>query len=980
MRLKGGYSLLFTGGGLQMSVYDPHAIEAKWQEYWESNKIFRTPDVSPKPKLYVLDMFPYPSGEGLHVGHPEGYSATDMYSRFQRMRGYNVLHPMGYDAFGLPAEQYAISTGTHPRITTERNIANIRRQIKRLGFSYDWDREFASTDPEYVRWTQWIFLLLFNTWFDRSFKWVDASGKNRIGKGRPISELPISEAVRSQGEAAVRLYQDSFRLAYQAESPVNWCAELGTVLSDEEVIDGRSERGNHPVQRVPLRQWMLRITAYADRLIEDLDILQWPEPIKEMQKNWVGRSEGAEVDFFIGKPEDFENWKASCLKTGFSNAPGPNAVRIYTTRPDTLFGATYMVLAPEHPLVDRLTTDEHRKNVDEYRQSVTGISEEDRIAGRGLKSGVFTGGFAVNPVNGNRIPIWIADYVLVSYGTGAIMAVPGHDQRDLEFAQTFKLPVRAVVMPSADWLNKTQNCLDEMEKTQSGQAASINRTKPAPLTSESYEKCIGDLPQAFVDDGIGMQSANQEVSLNGLPTVQAKAKMTEWLAHAGIGCGAVKYKLRDWLFSRQRYWGEPIPILHELDYDGKPTPLIKAVDENELPVLLPELEDFKPTGRPEGPLQKAKDWIRVERDGRQYLRETNTMPQWAGSCWYYLRFCDPKNNRKAWDPEKEHYWMPVDLYVGGAEHAVLHLLYSRFWHKALFDRGYVSTMEPFHRLVNQGMILSVTYRTAEGRIVPYSQIRFEEGKALHAETGEELSGETEKMSKSRGNVIPVDVPIQRYGSDTTRLYEMFMGPLETTKPWSMQGVEGISRFLNRSWRMIVDESSDQMQINPKVASTDVAPSEDQLRVLHKTIQSVTQGMESLSFNTAISRLMEFVNFFTGQDIRPHSCMESFVLMLSPMAPHIAEELWQVLGHSESLAYAPWPGFDPKYVEESTIEMPVQINGRVRGRITVAANATNEEMELAALADPKVIKYLEGSAIRKTIVVPKKLINIVASGS
>jgi leucyl-tRNA synthetase len=976
MRPKGRYSLSFTGGGLQMPVYDPRIIEARWQEYWELNKTFRAPDISSKPKLYVLDMFPYPSGEGLHVGHPEGYSATDMYCRYQRMRGYNVLHPMGYDAFGLPAEQYAINTGTHPGITTARNIANIRRQIKQLGFSYDWDREFASTDPEYVRWTQWIFLLLFNTWFDRDFKWVDASGKSRIGKGRPISDLPVPETIRSQGEAAVRLYQDSFRLAYQAESPVNWCAELGTVLADEEVIDGRSERGNHPVQRVPLRQWMLRITAYADRLVEDLDFLQWPEPIKEMQKNWVGRSEGAEVDFFIGRPENFDGWKASRLKAGFSDEPGTDAIRIYTTRPDTLFGATYMVLAPEHPLVDRLTTGEHQDEVGRYRRSVAETSEEDRIAGRGLKSGVFTGGFAINPVNGNKIPVWIADYVLISYGTGAIMAVPGHDQRDLEFAQTFKLPVRAVVMPSPGWLQKMQDALEEMAKTPVENAPAIQE----PLTSESYARCIGDLPLAFVDDGVGMQSANPEISLNGLPTAQAKSTMTEWLVQAGIGRAAIKYKLRDWLFSRQRYWGEPIPILHELDAEGNLTPLIKAVDEGELPVLLPELEDFKPTGRPEGPLVKAMDWIRVERNGSRYLRETNTMPQWAGSCWYYLRFCDPKNDRKAWDPEKERYWMPVDLYVGGAEHAVLHLLYSRFWHKVLYDRGYVSTMEPFHRLVNQGMILSVTYRTAEGRVVPYNQIRFEESKALHAETGEELSGETEKMSKSRGNVIPVDVPIQRYGSDTTRLYEMFMGPLETTKPWSMQGVEGISRFLNRSWRMIVDESADRMQLNPKVTSNDIAPSEEQMRVLHKTIQQVTQGMESLSFNTAISRLMEFVNFFTGQDARPRTCMESFVLMLSPMAPHIAEELWQVLGHSDSIAYAPWPGFDPKYVAESTIEMPVQINGRVRGRITVAADATNEEMEQAALADSRVMKYLEGNKIRKVIIVPKKLINIVAAGN
>jgi leucyl-tRNA synthetase len=954
MRLKPKiFSVVY--GGLQMPAYDPHAVEARWQEYWGRNRSFSTLDASPKPKLYVLDMFPYPSGEGLHVGHPEGYSATDMYCRFQRMRGYNVLHPMGYDAFGLPAEQYAIETGTHPRITTERNIANIRRQIKQLGFSYDWDREFASTDPEYVRWTQWIFLLLFDTWFDPDCAWVDAAGKRRIGRGRPIAELPVPEPIRSRGEEALRRYQDSFRLAYQAESPVNWCPALGTVLADEEVINGRSERGNHPVQRILLRQWMLRITVYADRLVEDLETLQWPEPIKEMQKNWVGRSEGTEVDFFIGAADAFGDWRSARAKSGFPEEAGPDAVRIYTTRPDTLFGATYMVLAPEHSWVDRLTAPSHRKQVAEYRQRVAETSEEDRIAGRGVKSGVFTGSYATNPASGERIPVWIADYVLISYGTGAIMAVPGHDQRDLEFARQFGLPVRAVVMPSSDWLSKMLQ-------------------GPTSHSAESYAASIGDLPEAFVEDGVGMQSANQEVSLNGLPTPQAKIKITKWLENSGIGRAAIKYKLRDWLFSRQRYWGEPIPILHEIDSEGKPTGLTRAVPEDELPVLLPELEDFKPTGRPGGPLEKATGWIRVRREGREYLRETNTMPQWAGSCWYYLRFCDPRNRQRAWDPERERYWMPVDLYVGGAEHAVLHLLYSRFWHKVLFDRGYVSTMEPFQRLVNQGMILSITYRTAAGRIVPYNQIRFEEGKALHAETDEELTGETEKMSKSRGNVIPVDVPIQRYGSDTTRLYEMFMGPLETTKPWSMQGVEGISRFLNRAWRMIIDESADRMQLNPKVTRKD--PNEDQLRVLHKTIRSVTQDMENLSFNTAISRLMEFVNYFTGQDSRPHLCLESLVLLLAPMAPHISEELWQALGHSESLAYAPWPSLDPKYVEESVIEMPIQINGRVRGRITVAAEATRSEIEAVALADPRVKKHLEGGSIRKVIIVPKKLVNIV----
>ncbi|MBN1569034.1 MAG: leucine--tRNA ligase [Acidobacteria bacterium] len=945
-----------------MPAYNAHAIEEKWQQYWEENSSFRAPDVSAKPKLYVLDMFPYPSGEGLHVGHPEGYSATDMYCRFKRMKGFNVLHPMGYDAFGLPAEQYAIETGTHPRVTTERNIANIRRQIKRLGFSYDWDREFASTDTGYMRWTQWIFLLLFDTWFDRACEWTDTAGRKRTGKGRPISELPVPGTIRSQGDKAVRLYQDSHRLAYQAESPVNWCAALGTVLADEEVINGRSERGNHPVQRIPLRQWMLRITEYADRLVEDLDTLQWPDPIKEMQRNWVGRSEGAEVDFFIDKESGFKDWMAARSGSGFPGDAGSDAIRIYTTRPDTLFGATYMVLAPEHPLVDRLTASEYRKEVDAYRQRVAETSEEDRIAGRGEKSGVFTGGYAINPVTGERIPIWIADYVLISYGTGAIMAVPGHDQRDFEFARAFKLPIRAVVAPPEDWLNKMQGKMKE--------------TLSIPLTIENYAQCIGDLPEAFIEDGKGMQSANPGISINGLPTVEAKAKITAWLANRGIGCPAIKYKLRDWLFSRQRYWGEPIPILHELDAEGNPTGATRAVEPEELPVLLPEMEDFKPTGRPGGPLEKATQWIRIEKDGRRYLRETNTMPQWAGSCWYYLRFCDPKNERAAWDPAKEKYWMPVDLYVGGAEHAVLHLLYSRFWHKVLFDRGYVSTMEPFRRLINQGMILSVTYRTSEGRIVPYSKIRFDEGKAFHAETGEELAGETEKMSKSRGNVIAVDVPIQKYGADTTRLYEMFMGPLEATKPWSIQGVEGISRFLGRAWRMIVDESAETMQLNPKVAPKETAPTEGQLRVLHKTIQAVTQDMENLSFNTAISRLMEFVNYFTGQEIRPHSCMESFVLLLSPMAPHICEELWQALGHAESLFYESWPALDARYIQESTMEIPVQINGKIRGRVIAPVQATGSELEQAALADPRIQKFLAGAAVRKVIIVPKKLINIV----
>ncbi len=960
-----------------MPVYNPQAIEAKWQKYWEENKIFKASHDSQKPKLYVLDMFPYPSGEGLHVGHPEGYSATDMYCRYQRMNGYNVLHPWGYDAFGLPAEQFAIKTGTHPRITTERNIANIRRQVKQLGFSYDWDREFATTDPEYMHWTQWIFLLLFDTWFDGSCEWTDNSGRKRKGKGRPIADLPVPEYIRAQGNDAVRRYQDSFRLAYEAESPVNWCPELGTVLADEEVINGRSERGDYPVERIPLRQWMLRITAYADRLVEDLEPLEWPESIKEMQKNWVGRSEGAEVDFFIGTSRtDYDKWISDRLKSGLPDDPGPNAIRIYTTRPDTLFGATYMVLAPEHPLVDKLTADSCRREVDAYQKVAAATSEEDRIAGRGEKSGVFTGSFAINPVTGEPIPIWIADYVLISYGTGAIMAVPGHDQRDFEFARKFKLPIRAVVMPPDEWLQQMQTSYDELQKGSPVKLRRTDRPQRLRINRDDFAKCIGELPEAFVGDGEGMQSANPGVSLNGLATPQAKREITQWLVHSGLGCAAVKYKLRDWLFSRQRYWGEPIPILREIDSDGNPTDLIKAVGVEELPVPLPELQDFKPTGRPAGPLEKATDWIRVERAGHTYLRETNTMPQWAGSCWYYLRFCDPQNSHRAWDPQIERYWMPVDLYVGGAEHAVLHLLYSRFWHKVLFDRGYVSTMEPFQRLINQGMILSTTYRTSEGRIVPYAEIRFEEGKALHATSGDALAGETEKMSKSRGNVIPVDIPIQRYGADTTRLYEMFMGPLEATKPWSMQGVEGISRFLNRAWRMIVDEAEDKNRLNPKVLSGPKTPEEDQLRVMHKTIRSVTEDIKRLSFNTAISRLMEFVNYFTGQNKRPKICMENFVLLLSPMAPHIAEELWQILGHSESLSFEAWPKFDVKYTQESLIEIPIQINAKVRGRIMAAPDANDSELEQAALSDPRIKKYLEGRTVKKMIIVPKKLISIV----
>jgi leucyl-tRNA synthetase len=718
---------------------------------------------------------------------------------------------------------------------------------------------------------------------------------------------------------------------------------------------------------------MLRITAYADRLVEDLDSLDWPEPIKDMQRNWVGRSEGAEADFFVNpadKGPGFKAWQVARAKNGFPTQPDEQSLRIYTTRPDTLFGATYMVLAPEHPFVDRVTTPDRRSEVDAYRRQVASMSEEDRIAGRGEKSGVLTGGHAINPVNGQPIPIWIADYVLISYGTGAIMAVPGHDERDFEFANKFGLPIRAVVMPPDEWL------------------------RDAGVSRSDYISRIGALPSAYCDVATAIQSANESISLNGLPTPEAKVAITDWLSSSGIGRRAVKYKLRDWLFSRQRYWGEPFPIVHELDSAGNPTGLTRAVPVGHLPVRLPELEDYKPTGRPEPPLEKAAEWLHLlDPDGQklqrelsslttsdrsaakvQYRRETNTMPQWAGSCWYYLRFCDPRNSEVAWDQAQEKYWMPVDLYVGGAEHAVLHLLYSRFWHKVLFDRGHTSTMEPFQRLVNQGMILSVSYYDSTNRIVPYSRIRFGDAKAVNEETGEELTGQTEKMSKSRGNVIPVDIPLGQYGADTTRLYEMFMGPLEATKPWSMQGVEGISRFLNRAWRMVVQEDAEELRMNPAIQ--DDSPNEQQLRLLHKTIQVVTEDIESLRFNTAISRLMEFVNYFTGLQVRPRACIEPFVLMLAPLAPHIAEEMWQALGHQASIAYEPWPTYDPNLTREDTVEVPVQINGKVRSRIVIAADAAREEMERAARSDAKIQTALEGKSVKKVIVVPAKLVNLV----
>lgn len=885
-----------------MPRYNPAVVEPKWQKYWEENRTFACPRLPRGRKLYVLDMFPYPSGEGLHVGHPEGYTATDIVCRFHRMRGASVMHPMGWDAFGLPAEQHAKKTGTHPRTTTEKNIANFRRQLKMLGFSYDWDRELATTDADYFQWTQFIFLVLFDTWFDADQQ-----------RGRPIAELPIPAEVAAQGDAAADRYRDEHRLAYQLESLVNWCQALGTVLANEEVAGGVSERGGHPVMRLPLRQWMLRITAYADRLERELDGLDWPEGVKLLQRNWIGRSTGAEVDFFIGsqaassQESAFDSWKRDRARAGFPKKPGDDVLRIYTTRPDTLFGATYMVIAPEHSLVQRLTTPEQSAAVAEYCQQASRKSDLDRTDLAKDKTGVFTGSYAINPVSGQPIPIWVADYVLISYGTGAIMAVPAHDTRDFEFANQFGLPIITVVDP--------------------GEAAGAARD----------DLLAGRT--AFIADGVAVHSG----PYSGLPTPEFKRKIAEDLDAQGIGRSAVNYKLRDWLFSRQHFWGEPFPILHELDASGHPTGRLRALDPHELPLDLPKAMAFDAAhDRPEPPLDKAPDdWLYVTRDGKRYKRETNTMPQWAGSCWYYLRFLDPKNAKGLVDPQIEKAWMPVDLYVGGAEHAVLHLLYARFWHKVLHDRGYVGTLEPFQKLVNQGMIL-----------------------------GEN----NEKMSKSRGNVVNPDEVVAEYGADALRLYEMFMGPLEAVKPWSMDGVSGVRGFLDRAWRMIVDDRAEGMELSAAVQ--DVEPTADQNRMLHKTIKAVTSDAEQMSFNTAIARMMEFTNFFLKQDVRPRVAMERFVLLLSPFAPHAAEELWEALGHGKTLAYEPWPTFDEAAIREDTVEIPVQICGKLRGRIAVPTGADAVAMEVAARAEPKVAELLAGRKVVKVIVVPGRMVNFV----
>jgi leucyl-tRNA synthetase len=953
-----------------MPRYNPAVTEPKWQAYWEQHHTFAAPRLPQGEKLYVLDMFPYPSGDGLHVGHPEGYTATDIVCRHARMVGKSVMHPMGWDAFGLPAEQHAKKTGTPPRVTTEKNIANFRRQLKMLGFSYDWARELATTDVEYFRWTQHIFLLLYDTWFD-----------TELGRGRPIAELPIPPNVAAQGDDAVRTYQDEHRLAYQSFAPVNWCPALGTVLANEEVIGGLSERGNHPVVRLPLRQWMLRITAYADRLENDLEQLDWSESIKALQRNWIGRSTGAEVDFFIGtEPPDakgrpnsqaFKAWREGRGGSGFPRLAGDDVVRVYTTRPDTLFGATYMVLAPEHPFVARLTMPEQRTAVEAYCEQAARKSDLDRTDLAKEKTGVFTGAHAVNPANNRPVPIWVADYVLASYGTGAIMAVPAHDTRDFEFAQQFDLPIVPVVDPQT--------------------ATGVDRD--AVLAGQTV----------FPGEGVAINSG----TYNGMATGEFKQQIVADLAARGTARTAVNYKLRDWLFSRQHFWGEPFPILHELGPDGKPTGALCAVPAEQLPVDLPELSSFQPPGSPDPPLELAPtEWLYVTIDGRNYKRETNTMPQWAGSCWYYLRYLDPNNSAALIDPELERAWMPVDLYVGGAEHAVLHLLYARFWHKVLYDRGFVSMPEPFHKLVNQGMILGemelTGYRLPSGAWISAADVTTSADGAIVSKTSGEpvqaekvpfdqaekqgehfvlksdraicLDSRTHKMSKSRGNVVNPDDVVSEYGADALRLYEMFMGPLEATKPWSMDGVSGVRGFLDRVWRMITHERADELELNPAVQ--DIALTDEQARLLHKLVKAVGDDIARLSFNTAIAKMMEFTNFFLKCDPRPKSAMETLVLLLSPFAPHMAEELWQLLGHGKTLAYEPWPQFDPALTIDQSVEIPVQINGKLRSKLVVPREITKQQLEELARADARIVELLTDKQIVKTVVVPGRMVNFV----
>ncbi len=882
--------------------YNFHEIEKKWQKYWEDNKTFKTPeDLTNPKKCYILDMFPYPSGAGLHVGHPEGYTATDIFSRYKRMKGFNVLHPMGWDAFGLPAEQYAIQTGTHPSVTTKNNCDTFRRQIKELGLSYDWEKEINTTDPGYFKWTQWIFIRLYNTWFDE-----------KLQKGRPITELPVPENIRKLGKKGITKYTDSKRLAYYDNAQVWWCSSCRIVCANEEVLtDGSHEKCGNRVEKKNLKQWMLRIQLYAERLLQGFDNLDWPEGIKDMQRNWIGRSTGAEVDFKIDGVDE--------------------KITVFTTRPDTLFGATYMVLAPEHPLTGIITTPEHKNSVNEYIRATSLKSDLDRTDLAKEKTGVFTGSYAINPVNNKKIPVWIADYVLTGYGTGAIMAVPAHDTRDFEFAGRFGLPIVCIQDPD--------------------------------VNDPEQRKRILNAEECWTEDGKYINSSDPltGIDINGMNKDAGIAHITRWLEAEMLGNAKVNYKLRDWLFSRQRYWGEPFPVIHWEDGG------ISLLNDDELPLELPELEKYLPGESGESPLSNSDEWLNVtDKNGRKGRRETNTMPQWAGSCWYYLRFIDPHNDKMIFDQALEKYWMPVDLYIGGAEHAVLHLLYSRFWHKVLFDLGIVSTDEPYRRLFNQGMILAFAYETESGSKVSGDLVEEREGKYYHKETGNELRQIVAKMSKSLKNVVNPDDVTSKYGADSLRLYEMFMGPLDVTKPWDDKGVKGVFGFLGRTFRFF--SNPDNIVKGEEDA--------DILKGLHQTIKKVGGDIENLRFNTAISAMMIFLNLTTRKGkVTPETAV-SFAKILSPFAPHLAEELWHLYGNNISLAYEPWPQYNEEYLKEDNFNYPVSFNGKMRFNIELPVSLSKEEIIEKVLADERARKWIGTGIPSNIIVVPNRIVNIV----